>query len=235
MNFGNSKLAIALNKSNKCHNDKYMERLLNSPALQYNKELNYIYITLPRGEEHMVDQGCIDEYYSWLSEYLTDEIDRVKIERDTIKIGIIDGFKTKEQKDVYTRLLTNPSDEQIDNMIGFNPREDKNLIITENRLKVALERQIRGVKTQAQDDLIREIDRVYHNRVEKLSDLVVKYEKVLKELNKKINDVEANRRIFDLQESKKKRIKPKKSKKRGKTSNRKSTKRRRKKESVVQQ
>ena len=48
MNFGTSKLAIALNKSNKCHNDKYMERLLNSPALQYNKELNYIYYSSKR-------------------------------------------------------------------------------------------------------------------------------------------------------------------------------------------
>ena len=37
----------------------------------------------------------------------------------------------------------------------------------------------------------------------KLSDLVVRYDSVLRKLQDKINDVESNKRIFDLQESKK--------------------------------
>ena len=98
MNFGNSKLSVALSKSNRCHNEKYMERLLESPALKYDKELNYIYITLPRGEEHLVDRKCVEEYYSWLTEYLNEEIDRLKVERDTIKLGVIEGSFTTEKK-----------------------------------------------------------------------------------------------------------------------------------------
>lgn len=210
-----SRIAIALDKSNKCHNEKYMERLLNSPALKYDKELNYIYITLPRGEEHMVDKGCITEYYSWLSEYLTDEINRVKNERDAIKIGIIEGNLLPNQKDVFKRLLTDPSDEQINRIIGFNPRTQPGMLITDKKLKLALDKEIEGVKTQAHEELIREIDKIYSERVNKLSDLVVTYENVLNNLSDKINDIEANKRIFDLQESKKAVSKPKGSKRKG--------------------
>ncbi len=199
----NQKLAIALAGSNKCHNDKYMERLLNSPALQYNKELNYIYLTLPRGEEHMVDRECIDEYYSWLSEYLQDEIQRVKAERDSIKVGITEGNMSANEINVFKRLLTDPSEEQIQKMIGFNPKKGDGMLITDHKLKLALQQQLNGVKTQGYSDLIDEIDSIYNERISKLSDLVVRYDNVLKKLQDKINDVESNKRIFNLQESKK--------------------------------
>ena len=199
----NQKLAIALAGSNKCHNDKYMERLLNSPALQYNKELNYIYLTLPRGEEHMVDKECIDEYYSWLSEYLQDEIQRVKAERDSIKVGITEGNMSANEINVFKRLLTDPSEEQIQKMIGFNPKKGDGMLITDHKLKLALQQQLNGVKTQGYSDLIDEIDSIYNERISKLSDLVVRYDNVLKKLQDKINDVESNKRIFNLQESKK--------------------------------
>ena len=71
----------------------------------------------------MVDKECIDEYYSWLSEYLQDEIQRVKAERDSIKGGIIDGNMSANQINVFKRLLTDPSEEQIQKMIGFNPQK----------------------------------------------------------------------------------------------------------------
>ncbi len=234
MNFGNSKLAIALAKSNKCHNDKYMERLLNSPALEYNKELNYIYLTLPRGEEHLVDKQCVDEYYSWLSEYLKDEIDRIRVERDAIKIGIIEGKMTDNEKDVFKRLLTDPSEEQLERMVGYNPKKGEGMLITDPKFKLALDKEINGVKTQAQDELIREIDTIYQVRISKLSDLTVKYEEVLKKLQDKINDVESNRRIFNLQESKKKsgkskRVGRKSTNKKGKKGSKKSRKKRAKK------
>ena len=215
MDSRNQKLAIALAESNKCHNEKYMERLLNSPALQYNKELNYIYLTLPRGEEHLIDKECIDEYYSWLSEYLQDEIERVKIERDAIKIGIIEGNMSANEIDVFKRLLTDPSDEQIQRMIGFNPRKGEGMLITDPKLKLALDKEIQGVKTQAHSELINEIDSIYNERMNKLSDLVVRYDSVLRKLQDKINDVESNKRIFDLQESKKKDSKSKDSKRKG--------------------
>ena len=208
MDSGNQKLAIALAKSNKCHNDKYMERLLNSPALEYNKELNYIYLTLPRGEEHMVDKECIDEYYSWLSEYLQDEIQRVKAERDSIKGGIIDGNMSANQINVFKRLLTDPSEEQIQKMIGFNPKKGDGMLITDHKLKLALDKELNGVRTQGHSELLEEIDSIYNERINKLSDLVVRYENVLKKLQDKINDVESNKRIFNLQESKKRRKNP---------------------------
>ena len=167
----NQKLAIALAGSNKCHNDKYMERLLNSPALQYNKELNYIYLTLPRGEEHMVDRECIDEYYSWLSEYLQDEIQRVKAERDSIKVGITEGNMSANEINVFKRLLTDPSEEQIQKMIGFNPKKGDGMLITDHKLKLALQQQLNGVKTQGYSELIDEIDSIYNERINKLSDL----------------------------------------------------------------
>lgn len=230
MNSKNEKLAIALAKSNKCHNDKYMERLLNSPALEYNKELNYIYLTLPRKEEHLVDKDCIDEYYSWLSEYLKDEIDRISAERDTIKTGIIEGNFSNNEKDVFKRLLTDPSDEQLRKMIGFNPKKGEGMLITDSRLKLALQQEINGVKTQGQDELLREIDSIYNERISKLSDLTVKYEEVLKKLQDKINDVESNKRIFNLQETKRKTGKGRKaSNKKGKKGNKKTRRRRAKK------
>ena len=236
MDSRNQKLAIALEKSNKCHNDKYMERLLNSPALEYNKELNYIYLTLPRKEEHLVDKECVDEYYSWLSEYLRDEINRITLERDAIKTGIIEDTLTYNEKVVYKRLLTDPSDEQLERMVGYNPKKGEGMLITDPRLKLALQQEINGVKTQAHDELIREIDTVYEERISKLSDLTVKYEEVLKKLQDKINDVESNRRIFNLQESKKKsgkskRVGKKGSNKKGRKANRK-TKRKRPKKSL---
>ena len=132
-----SNIQIALENSNRCHNEKYMERLLDSPALKYNKEFNYIYLTLPRGEEHMVDRECIDEYYSWLTEYLRDEISRLENERDTIKLGITNKSLGKDERQSFARLLINPSDEQIQNMIGFDPRKDKSLLITDNKLLIA--------------------------------------------------------------------------------------------------
>ena len=236
MDSRNQKLAIALEKSNKCHNDKYMERLLNSPALEYNKELNYIYLTLPRKEEHLVDKECVDEYYSWLSEYLRDEINRITLERDAIKTGIIEDTLSYNEKVVYKRLLTDPSDEQLERMVGYNPKKGEGMLITDPRLKLALQQEINGVKTQAHDELIREIDTVYEERISKLSDLTVKYEEVLKKLQDKINDVESNRRIFNLQESKKKsgkskRVGKKGSNKKGRKANRK-TKRKRPKKSL---
>ena len=231
MNSKNEKLAIALAKSNKCHNDKYMERLLNSPALEYNKELNYIYLTLPRKEEHLVDKECVDEYYSWLSEYLKDEINRITVERDAIKTGIIDGDFSANEKDVFKRLLTDPSNEQLRKMIGFNPKKQEGMLITDPKLKLALDKEINGVKTQAQDELIREIDTIYHERVSKLSDLTVKYEEVLKKLQNKINDVESNKRIFNLQESKKKKRKGRRGSSKKGTRGNKKTKRKRAKKS----
>ena len=60
-----------------------------------------------------------------------------------------------------------------------------------------------GVKTQGHSELLEEIDSIYNERINKLSDLVVRYENVLKKLQDKINDVESNKRIFNLQESKK--------------------------------
>ena len=213
MDFGNSKLAVALSKSNKCHNEKYMERLLDSPALKYDKELNHIYITLPRGEEHMVDRQCVDEYYSWLSEYLKEEIDRLKVERDTIKLGVIEGSFTEEQRKVFLSLLINPSDEQIQNMVGFNPRKDTDLVLTDNKLLIALRKEINGVRTQVHDKLLRAIHVVYENRINKISDLIVKYENVLMKLKEKINDEDANKRMFDLKEAKIRRKPSKKGKK----------------------
>ena len=76
------------------------------------------------------------------------------------------------------------------------------MLITDKKLKLALDKEIEGVKTQAHEELIREIDKIYSERVNKLSDLVVTYENVLNNLSDKINDIEANKRIFDLQESK---------------------------------
>lgn len=225
----NQKLAIALAGSNKCHNDKYMERLLNSPALQYNKELNYIYLTLPRGEEHMVDRECIDEYYSWLSEYLQDEIQRVKAERDSIKVGITEGNMSANEINVFKRLLTDPSEEQIQKMIGFNPKKGDGMLITDHKLKLALQQQLNGVKTQGYSELIDEIDSIYNERINKLSDLIVRYDNVLKKLQDKINDVESNKRIFNLQESKKRGKngpKRKRSSKKPRKGNKKSRKRR---------
>ena len=192
-----------------------MERLLNSPALEYNKELNYIYLTLPRKEEHLVDKECVDEYYSWLSEYLKDEINRITVERDAIKTGIIEDTLTNNEKYVFKRLLTDPSDQQLERMVGYNPKKEEGMLITDHKLKLALHQEINGVKTQGQDELIREIDTVYQARINKLSDLSVKYEEVLKKLQDKINDVESNKRIFNLQESKKKSGKSKRAGKKG--------------------
>jgi len=195
-----SKLAIALNESNKCHNDKYIERLINSPALQYDKSLNYIYIKLPRGEEHLVDRKCVDEYYSWLSEYLKDEINNLDIERETITTGIEHGSLSKDQVNVFTRILTDPSEEQMKNMIGYNVRKDEGLLL-KGRLVVALEKELNGVETQERSNLIDNINMIYQKKIDKLGDLIVKYENTLMELGKKINDVEANKRMFNLQES----------------------------------
>ena len=230
MNFGNSKLSVALSKSNRCHNEKYMERLLESPALKYDKELNYIYITLPRGEEHLVDRKCVEEYYSWLTEYLNEEIDRLKVERDTIKLGVIEGSFTTEQKKVFLSLLINPSDEQIQNMVGFNPRKDTSLVLTDNKLLIALRRAINNISIgqKEHDELIKAINVIYKNRINKVSDLIVKYENVLMKMEQKINNSDANKRLFNLKEEKirrkpsksgKKQTKKNKREKRKKTKN----------------
>jgi hypothetical protein len=202
MNPNKSKLAIALENSNKCHNEQYMERLIDSPALQYNRELNYILVNLPKGEEHLVDRKCIDEYYSWLTEYLRDEIARLGIERDKIKTSLGNDNLDKNQKDMYIRLLINPSDEQIENMVGFDPKKDKSLLITDNKLLIALRSEMNGVRTQAQSELKDEIELIYKKRIEKITDMIIKYENVLMKFKDKINDVEANKRIFELKQSK---------------------------------
>ena len=41
-----SRIAIALDKSNKCHNEKIYGTSFKFTTLKYDKELNYIYITL---------------------------------------------------------------------------------------------------------------------------------------------------------------------------------------------
>ena len=204
-----SNIQIALENSNRCHNEKYMERLLDSPALKYNKEFNYIYLTLPRGEEHMVDRDCIDEYYSWLTEYLRDEIFRLETERDKIKVLInnnsdkSDNIKKigAEEKQSLARLLINPSDEQIQNMIGFDPRKDKSLLITDKKLLIALRQGINGNSSQMMNELLDEIEMIYKKRIEKITEMIVKYENVLMKFKEKITDLEANKRIFKLRAS----------------------------------
>ena len=76
------------------------------------------------------------------------------------------------------------------------------------QIKISIDKELNGVKTQAHSELIKEIDSIYNERINKLSDLVVRYENVLKKLQDKINDVESNKRIFNLQESKKRRKNP---------------------------
>jgi len=201
-----SNIQIALENSNRCHNEKYMERLLDSPALKYNKEFNYIYLTLPRGEEHMVDRECIDEYYSWLTEYLRDEISRLETERDTIKVLITNKpDKNKkigdEEKQSLARLLINPSDEQIQNMIGFDPRKDPSLLITDKKLLIALRQCINGNSSQMMNELLDEIEMIYKKRIEKITEMIVKYENVLMKFKEKITDIETNKRIFKLRAS----------------------------------
>lgn len=219
MNTNKSKLAIALENSNKCHNEKYMERLIDSPALQYNREFNYILLNLPKGEEHMVDRKCIDEYYSWLTEYLRDEISRLDSERERIKTGIRNNSLEQNEKDTFFRLLIDPSDEQIENMVGFDPRKNTSLLITDHKLKIALRKEIYGVTTQAHNELMDEIELIYKRRIEKITDMIIKYENVLMKFKDKVNDLEANQRIFESKQnnnnfsrSKKKRKKRKKKK-----------------------
>ena len=132
-----------------------------------------------------------------------------------VNVSGVTGDKSANEIDVFKRLLTDPSDEQIQRMIGFNPRKGEGMLITDPKLKLALDKEIQGVKTQAHSELINEIDSIYNERMNKLSDLVVRYDSVLRKLQDKINDVESNKRIFDLQESKKKDSKSKDSKRKG--------------------
>ena len=178
-----------------------MERLIDSPALQYNRELNYILVNLQKGEEHLVDRKCIDEYYSWLTEYLRDEIARLGIERDKIKTSLGNDNLDKNQKDMYISTIINLQIEQIENMVGFDPKKDKNLLITDNKLLIALRSEMNGVRTQGHSELMDEIN-YYKKRIEKITDMIIKYENVLMKFKDKINDVEANKRIFELKQSK---------------------------------
>tara|TARA_Y100000389_G_C17424876_1_gene498972 strand:- start:838 stop:1488 length:651 start_codon:yes stop_codon:yes gene_type:complete len=188
---------IKLKKSAKCHSDKYLERLIDSPALKYKRELNYIYITVPKNKPHLVNKNCLNEYYSWLSEYLQEEIERLANEREKIKAKLSNGKFSEEERNFFGTLLTKPTVEQIKGAIAFNPKKDKSLVITNYRMLVALRKELNGLITQGHNELLEEIDAIYNNRISNVSDLIVKYENTLNKFSEKINNMETNMRIFN--------------------------------------
>ena len=50
------------------------------------------------------------------------------------------------QINVFKRLLTDPSEEQIQKMIGFNPKKGDGMLINDHKLKLALQQELKELK-----------------------------------------------------------------------------------------